>query len=201
MSEMCPGGGETERIRPTSGRRAVGGLSRRTQRFGSAIRDRALARKGWRANSRSRAEPDERILRRSGVDGGSADRRRFRAHRDLAQMERGGSFEYLTRMGDVLRLGGFLVSPAEIEAEVQAHPAVVGVQVSALGGADRAIALWSLRLAWRSTKARSKRTARGGYKYKVPAKVVSLEAFPVTESANGIDPTHEVARNGIGARF
>ena len=51
---------------------------------------------------------------------------------DLAQMEPGGSFEYLTRMGDVLRLGGFLVSPAEIEAEVQAHPSINGVQVLSL---------------------------------------------------------------------
>ena len=85
---------------------------------------------------------------------------------DLAQMERGGGFEYLTRMGDVLRLGGFLVSPAEIEAEVQAHPAVVGVQVvSAPSGAPTGrLPLWSRRLAWRWTKARSKRTARGGWR-------------------------------------
>ncbi len=108
---------------------------------------------------------------------------------DLAQMERGGGFEYLTRMGDVLRLGGFLVSPAEIEAEVQAHPAVVGVQVvsAAFGGADRAIAFVVPEAGVEVDEGAVQAHCAGRLaKYKVPAKVVSLEAFPVTESANGI---------------
>jgi len=108
---------------------------------------------------------------------------------DLAQMERGGSFEYLTRMGDVLRLGGFLVSPAEIEAEVQAHPAVGGVQVvsAPFGGADRAIAFVVPEAGVEVDEGAVQAHCAGRLaKYKVPAKVVSLEAFPVTESANGI---------------
>lgn len=108
---------------------------------------------------------------------------------DLAQMEPGGSFEYLTRMGDVLRLGGFLVSPAEIEAEVQAHPSVAGVQVvsAPLGGADRAIAfiIPESADAFDETAVQSYCASRLA-KYKVPARVVPLEAFPVTESANGV---------------
>ena len=108
---------------------------------------------------------------------------------DLAHMEPGGGFEYLTRMGDVLRLGGFLVSPAEIEAEVQAHPSVAGVQVVAapIGGADRAVAfvLPEAGEAFDAGAVQSHCAARLA-KYKVPARVVALDAFPVTESANGI---------------
>ena len=108
---------------------------------------------------------------------------------DLAQMEPGGSFEYLTRMGDVLRLGGFLVSPAEIEAEVQAHPSISGVQVVSApsGGADRAIAFVVPEVGATIEEAQLQaHCAARLAKYKVPARVVSLDAFPVTESANGI---------------
>ncbi len=108
---------------------------------------------------------------------------------DLAQIEPGGSFEYLTRMGDVLRLGGFLVSPAEIEAEVQAHPFINGVQVvsAPIGGADRAIAFVVPEAGATIEEAQIQVHCAGRLaKYKVPARVVSLDAFPVTESANGI---------------
>ena len=108
---------------------------------------------------------------------------------DLAQMEPGGGFEYLTRMGDVLRLGGFLVSPAEIETEVQAHPSVAGVQVisAPFGGADRPIAFVIPEdgVAFDAGRVQVHCAARLA-KYKVPAKVISLDAFPVTESANGV---------------
>ena len=108
---------------------------------------------------------------------------------DLARMEPGGKFEYLTRMGDVLRLGGFLVSPAEIEAEVQAHPSVAGVQVVAapIDGADRAVAFVvpEAGIAFDPTAIQAHCAARLA-KYKVPARVVRLDAFPVTESPNGV---------------
>jgi fatty-acyl-CoA synthase len=108
---------------------------------------------------------------------------------DLAQMESGGGFEYLTRMGDVLRLGGFLVSPAEIEAEVQAHPSVAGVQVvsAPFGGADRPIAFVIPEdgVGFDADQVQAHCAARLA-KYKVPAKVMPLDAFPVTESANGV---------------
>lgn len=108
---------------------------------------------------------------------------------DLARMEPGGRFEYLARMGDVLRLGGFLVSPAEIEAEVQRHPAVAGVQVvsAPLGGADRAVAfVVPAPGAVVDEAAVQAHCAARLARYKVPARVVSLAAFPVTESANGV---------------
>ena len=92
-------------------------------------------------------------------------------------------------MGDVPRLGGFRVSPAEIEGEIQAHPAVAGVQVvsAPFEGSDRPIAFVLAELGASVDEAAvqahcAARLAR----YKVPAKVVALEKFPVTESANGV---------------
>ena len=41
---------------------------------------------------------------------------------DLGYTPANGRFVYLARLGDALRLGGFLVSPAEIEAVVQEAP-------------------------------------------------------------------------------
>src|SRR5262249_56310733 len=49
---------------------------------------------------------------------------------DLACLA-GTSFVYEARIGDAMRLGGFLVSPAEIEAVIQAQPGVAAVQVVA----------------------------------------------------------------------
>ena len=56
---------------------------------------------------------------------------------DLARLA-GTGFVYEARIGDAMRLGGFLVSPEEIEAVIQAQPGVAGAQVVAAsrGGAD-----------------------------------------------------------------
>jgi fatty-acyl-CoA synthase len=47
---------------------------------------------------------------------------------DLAHLADPG-FIFEARIGDAMRLGGFLVSPEEIEAVIQAQPGVAGVQV------------------------------------------------------------------------
>lgn len=48
---------------------------------------------------------------------------------DLARAEPDGSFSFIARMGDSLRLGGFLVEPSKIEAHVQTHACVQACQV------------------------------------------------------------------------
>ena len=53
---------------------------------------------------------------------------------DLAQLEADGSFTFLSRMGDVLRLSGFLVNPLEIETHIQKLPAIEGCQTIAVRG-------------------------------------------------------------------
>ena len=108
---------------------------------------------------------------------------------DLAELDepqRDRSFHYLTRMGDVLRLGGFLVNPAEIEGVLTGIDGVEAAQVVAVdrsggarpvafviapGGVDEqaAIAACGEQLA----------------RYKVPVRVLTIDAFPTTASANG----------------
>lgn len=110
---------------------------------------------------------------------------------DLARAEPDGSFTFLTRMGDVLRLGGFLVSPAEIEdviveidgvAEAQVVPVArpEGVRPVAIVIAD--LAADNVPVDEAAIKAHC---AARLAKFKVPIKVIGVEAFPVTQSANG----------------
>ena len=49
-----------------------------------------------------------------------------------AEAEDAATFHYLTRMGDVLRLGGFLVSPSEIETVLLSIEGVEQAQVVAV---------------------------------------------------------------------
>ena len=53
---------------------------------------------------------------------------------DLGCLRPDGSFEFLSRMGDVLRLGGFLVNPQEIETYIQTCSEVDGCQVVGIEG-------------------------------------------------------------------
>lgn len=105
---------------------------------------------------------------------------------DLALAEPDGSFTYVTRIGDVLRLGGFLVSPSEIESvvlELKGITEAVAVAVARPGGVraaavviadhepdvDAVIAHCQDRLA----------------RFKVPIGVVRVDEMPTTPSANG----------------
>ncbi len=106
---------------------------------------------------------------------------------DLGYTEARGRFVYLARLDDSLRLGGFLVNPAEIEAVVQEHPSVrecqiVGVQAD---GAWRAFAFVIGEPGSRVNEAEiishCKRQLSGS---KVPVRVCQIDLFPTTESAN-----------------
>ena len=108
---------------------------------------------------------------------------------DLAEPEGERAFEYIARMGDVLRLGGFLVSPVEIEAVLMDDPHVEAAQVVAVDqptgarpvgfvvltaegdGFDQAAAIARCR----------ERLAR----YKVPVRVLVVAEFPTTPGPNG----------------
>lgn len=108
---------------------------------------------------------------------------------DLASIEPDGRFQYLTRMGDVLRLGGFLVSPAEIEDFLQSHPAVEQAQVVAVPTPDgnRAVGFVVPKPGAGFDEAALAAHCRGGIAgYKVPKRIVALEAMPTTLSANGV---------------
>lgn len=99
------------------------------------------------------------------------------------------TFEYRARMGDVLRLGGFLVAPAEIEQLLMAIDGIDQAQVvavdrpsgarpvafviadKAVGDVDEQAVIGYCR----------ERLAR----YKVPIRVLAIDEFPTTPSANG----------------
>ncbi len=107
---------------------------------------------------------------------------------DAGRMRADGSFIYEARMGDTLRLAGFLTAPSEIEAHIETHPSVAGCQVVGVAAprgprafafvrpAGEAVYDETALLAWcRETMAN----------YKVPVRAVPIDAFPVTHSANG----------------
>ena len=107
---------------------------------------------------------------------------------DLGYTEPDYSFTYLQRMTDTLRLGGFLVAPSEIEGTVMSHPGVRDAQVVAVGTAagNRPVAF-----VIEADDHALDETAVITYcqqmlpKFKTPVRVVAIDEFPVTRSANG----------------
>jgi len=107
---------------------------------------------------------------------------------DIGRLRGDGSFVYETRAGDAMRLGGFLGAPGEIEDELKACTGVADAQVVAvdLKGNARCVAFvipagTPLRQEALTTRLRERLAS-----YKVPARIYVVDAFPVTDSANGV---------------
>ena len=97
-------------------------------------------------------------------------------------------FVYLARMGDVLRLGGFLVSPVEIEVFIQEVDGIAGCQVVGVSQGERARAVAFVTLAAGAAfdeQAVIGHCLSGMAKFKAPVRVLALDEFPTTRSANG----------------
>jgi fatty-acyl-CoA synthase len=102
---------------------------------------------------------------------------------DLATMHADArGFDFATRAGDALRLGGFLVSPEEIEGFLLGQPGVAAAQVVEAGGAPVAFVIpgegydeSALLAACAASLAR----------FKVPKRVIALAEFPMTDGPNG----------------
>lgn len=107
---------------------------------------------------------------------------------DLGYLDGPRRFCYVTRIGDVLRLGGFLTSPQEIESVLEEHPAVDGAQVvGAVEGRDPVAVAFVLpadgaAVDEAALRAWCRERLAG---YKVPRRFVGVAAFPTTPSANG----------------
>jgi len=106
---------------------------------------------------------------------------------DLGCTHADGRFTFLTRMGDSLRLGGFLVSPLEIETLVQEQPGIAACQVVGIARSEglRPVAFVILKhgaaLDEPSLLAQlSGKLAR----YKLPLRIIQVHDFPVTPGAN-----------------
>ncbi|OKO73104.1 AMP-binding protein [Bradyrhizobium sp. AS23.2] len=107
---------------------------------------------------------------------------------DIGHLRGNRAFVYETRAGDAMRLGGFLVAPGEIEDELKSCTGVTDAQVVAvdLKGQARCVAFVipsSEPPRQEALVARLRERLAG---YKVPARIYVVEAFPVTDSANGV---------------
>ncbi|BBK36471.1 fatty acid CoA ligase [Allostella sp. ATCC 35155] len=116
---------------------------------------------------------------------------------DIGYRDADGSFVYLTRAGDVMRLGGFLVSPREIEAFLEDQPGIERAQVVEAATADgpRAVGFVTLRPGAELDEPALLGRGRAALaRYKVPVRVFAVDAFPTTESANGMKIQRAVLR-------
>jgi fatty-acyl-CoA synthase len=96
-----------------------------------------------------------------------------------------GSFVLEARIGDVLKLSGFMVSPAEIEALLLTFPGVVQCQVVGVQSEHGARAVAFVRCAGDFDEAALKQLCTERIaRYKVPARIVRLDEFPMTAGAN-----------------
>jgi acyl-CoA synthetase (AMP-forming)/AMP-acid ligase II len=108
---------------------------------------------------------------------------------DLGRTQEDGSFVYLARLKDSLRVRGYLVDPAEIEEHLQRHAAVELAQVVGVhreGEGDLPVAFVRLRPdAAAEPSELLDHCRRGIAGYKVPRSIEIVDAFPVTRGPNG----------------
>ena len=107
---------------------------------------------------------------------------------DMGTTTDDGGFVFLSRMGDVLRLGGFLVAPAEIEACLATHVSVDGSQVVDVTTPEgpRAVGFVTLAAGAELDEDLLREHCRAGLaRFKVPSRVFAVDEFPTTLSANG----------------
>ena len=101
-----------------------------------------------------------------------------------------GSFVFLSRMKDNLRLRGYLVDPTEIETFLTTHDSVEAAQVVGVhreGHGDIAVAFICPRGgATDSEQDILAYCANGVANYKVPSRVVFVEQFPTIAGPNGV---------------
>jgi len=108
---------------------------------------------------------------------------------DAGYLREDGSLVYESRMGDAIRIGGFLVNPQEIEDLLKRAPGVADAQVVAadIDGQPRPVA-FVIAQPGQALDARDLIAASRGAmaSFKVPARVWFVEQYPVTSSANGM---------------
>jgi fatty-acyl-CoA synthase len=126
---------------------------------------------------------------------------------DIGRLRGDGSFVYETRRGDAMRLGGFLVSPAEIEEVLKQHPDVADVQAVGIDVAGQMRCVAFVILAGKGSPSEAdviSVAARQLAAFKVPVRVWFVPEFPVTESANGVKiqraRLREMARERLAAQ-
>jgi fatty-acyl-CoA synthase len=127
---------------------------------------------------------------------------------DLGYTQDDRSFVFLQRMGDVLRLGGFLVSPAEIEDRLQSHASVEGAQVVGIASDRGTVPIGFVTLspgAGFDEAALRQHCLDGLARFKAPARIFAIDEFPTTKSANGTKiqraKLRQMALEQVGTEF
>ncbi|MFE4749735.1 amino acid adenylation domain-containing protein [Streptomyces mirabilis] len=103
-----------------------------------------------------------------------------------------GVLEYLGRMDDQVKVNGVRIEPAEVEAQLAAHPAIAGAVVrpyAAADGAKRLAAYYVIREPVAETELRGHLLERLPSTH-VPAALIELESFP-------LGPTGKVDRRAL----
>jgi fatty-acyl-CoA synthase len=116
---------------------------------------------------------------------------------DLGYATDDGGFVHLGRMGDVLRLGGFLVNPLEIEETVLEIGSLSACQVveAQLDGRTRPVAFVVLAGGARTDEAAVIAHCRERLaSFKVPARVIIVDSLPTVEGPNGVKVSRDELR-------
>lgn len=115
---------------------------------------------------------------------------------DLAYAD-GGTFCYLARIKDSLRLRGYLVDPVEIETFLTQHPGVQAAQVVGVhldGEGDVAVAFVCRSTTLATEQELIAYCKQGIAGFKVPRRILPLDSFPQREGPNGVKILKNVLR-------
>jgi acyl-CoA synthetase (AMP-forming)/AMP-acid ligase II len=108
---------------------------------------------------------------------------------DLGRMVAADVFQYICRMGDVLRLRGFLVDPAEIEHRLVSHGAVRSAKVVGVPGPEGGTLAVAFVVPEGSAEPGEEELqqwcAATLAKFKVPSQVHVIDQMPTTSGTNG----------------
>jgi len=108
---------------------------------------------------------------------------------DAGYLREDGSFVYQTRLGDAMRLSGYLVNPVEIEDVIKTVPGVLDVQIVAveIDQQIKPVAFVIPRLGQAPSESAILETVSATLApFKVPVCVWLIDQFPVTQSSNGV---------------
>jgi fatty-acyl-CoA synthase len=103
---------------------------------------------------------------------------------DIAEADADRGFVYVARRGDALRLGGYLVSPREIEEFLEQLDGIEAAQVVGVEAGDQTRAV-AFAIGDFDEDAVLERCRAELARFKAPRRVLALDAFPTTPSANG----------------
>lgn len=107
---------------------------------------------------------------------------------DFGYLNDDSTFVFESRIGDTIRIGGFLVNPLEIEDVIKRTPGVSDAQVVAvaIAGQDRPVAFVVVQAGQSVSATQVISCAKAVVApFKVPERVWFVDSYPVTSSANG----------------